>query len=329
MSESRGYWRNVWRQFKRNRLALAGLCVVCVLLSIALLAGLIANDKPYIFVSESGVYFPMAFNYPELRDLDLRDPGVKGFKIFPPIAYSYSEYDLDSIVTGPSRAHWLGTDEQGRDLAARMVHGAQVSMMVGLIAVIIYVSIGMAIGAIAGYYGGAVDMVISRVIEIVICFPTFFLILTMLALVGPSLVNVMVVIGITGWTGIARIVRGEFLKLREMEYVQASRSLGVRDAVIIFRHMLPNSLAPVLVSATFGVASTILIESSLSFLGFGVQPPTPSWGDILSQSRDFMDFAWWLTLIPGSFIFITITAYNLVGEGFQDAINPRALKVNK
>ncbi|TAL30708.1 MAG: ABC transporter permease [Spirochaetes bacterium] len=329
MSAYRGYWRNVWHQFRRNRLALAGLCVVGILLSIALLAPLIANDKPYVFVGESRVFFPLFFNYPELRDVDLRNPAVKGFKLFPPIPYSYSEYDLDSIVTGPGGAHWLGTDEQGRDLAARMVHGARVSMMVGLIAVIIYVSIGMAIGAIAGYYGGAVDIVISRVIEIVICFPTFFLILTMLALVGPSLVNVMVIIGITGWTGIARIVRGEFLKLREMEYVQASRSLGVRDAVIIFRHMLPNSLAPVLVSATFGVASTILIESSLSFLGFGVQPPTPSWGDILSQSRDFMDFAWWLTLIPGSFIFITITAYNLVGEGFQDAINPRALKVNE
>jgi peptide/nickel transport system permease protein len=136
----------------------------------------------------------------------------------------------------------------------------------------------------------------------------------------------MVVIGLTGWTGIARIVRGEFFKIREMDYVTSSRALGAKDGWIILRHMLPNALAPVLVSATFGVASTILIESSLSFLGFGVQPPTPSWGDILSQSRDFIDFAWWLTLIPGFAIFITITAYNLVGEGFQEAIDPRALK---
>jgi peptide/nickel transport system permease protein len=137
----------------------------------------------------------------------------------------------------------------------------------------------------------------------------------------------MVVIGITSWPGIARIVRGEFMKLREMDFVAASRAVGARDWWIIARHILPNSLAPVLVSATFGIASTILIESSLSFLGFGVQPPTPSWGDILSQSRDFMDFAWWLTFIPGFSIFITITAYNLVGEGLQNAIDPKA--VNK
>jgi len=226
----------------------------------------------------------------------------------------------------PSARHILGTDEQGRDLAARMIHGTRVSILVGFIAVFIYVTMGVIIGALAGYYGGVVDMLVSRFIEIIICFPTFFLILTILALVGPSLVNVMLVIGVTGWTGIARIVRGEFLKIREMEFVQASRALGARDRTIIFRHMLPNALAPVLVSATFGIASTILIESSLSFLGFGVQPPTPSWGDILSQSRDFMDFAWWLTLVPGFAIFITITAYNLVGEGFQEAIDPRSSK---
>ncbi len=155
-------------------------------------------------------------------------------------------------------------------------------------------------------------------------FSHFFLILTILALVdNPGLLEIMIVIGLTSWTGIARIVRGEFLKLREADFVMASRSTGARDLWIIFRHILPNAMAPVLVSATFGIASTILVESSLSFLGFGVQPPTPSWGDILSQSRDFMDFAWWLTLIPGCAIFLTITAYNLVGEGIQDALNPK------
>ena len=165
---------------------------------------------------------------------------------------------------------------------------------------------------------------VSRLIEIMMCFPTFFLILTILALWGPSLASVMVVIGITSWPGIARIVRGEFLRLKEGDYVMASRALGARDSWIIFRHILPNSLAPVLVSATFGIASTILTESSLSFLGFGVQPPTPSWGDILNQFRDFIDFAWWLTLIPGFAIFITITAYNLLGEGLQDALDPKS-----
>jgi len=164
---------------------------------------------------------------------------------------------------------------------------------------------------------------VSRAIEIMICFPTFFLILAVLAFVGPSIYNIMIVIGLTGWTGIARLVRGEFLKLRQSDYVTAARSQGARWYRILFRHILPNALTPVFVSATFGVASAILVESSLSFLGFGVQPPTPSWGDILSQSRDFIDIAWWLTLFPGLAIFITITSYNLVGEGLRDATDPR------
>ncbi len=320
-----GYWRSVWGEFRRKKLSMAGLFVVAVLISVALFAPLIANSRPYIYVNNGKVYFPIFFNYAELRDVDLRDERHRGFKLFPPVRYSYSEYDLDSIILPPGGKHFLGTDEQGRDMAARMIHGTRVSMLVGFIAVAIYVSIGIVIGALAGFYGGVVDMVISRVIEIVMCFPTFFLILTILALFGQSMVSVMVVIGITGWTGVARIVRGEFLKLREMDYVTAVKGMGAGDLRIILRHILPNSLAPVLVSATFGIASTILIESSLSFLGFGVQPPTPSWGEILSQSSGYIDVAWWLTLIPGFAIFITITAYNLIGEGFQEAIDPKSI----
>lgn len=320
----RGYWSAVWREFRKNRLAFAGLCVVIGLITVAVIAPLLANHKPYLYVTNSSVYFPIFYDYRELRDKDLRKDEFTGFKLFPPVRYSYSEYDLNSIVTGPGKQHLLGTDEQGRDLLARMIHGSRVSIFIGFIAVALYVAIGILIGSIAGYYGGWIDIVISRFIEIIMCFPTFFLILTILALWGPSLLSVMVVIGITSWPGIARIVRGEFMKLREMDFVSASRAVGARDAWIIVRHILPNSLAPVLVSATFGIASTILIESSLSFLGFGVQPPTPSWGDILSQSRDFMDFAWWLTFIPGFAIFITITAYNLVGEGLQEAIDPKS-----
>jgi len=296
---------------------------VIVLFTIAVFAPLIANNKPYIYVTEDKVYFPLFKNYKEFKDVDFRKLECGGFKIFPPIPYSPSEYDLDYVVSSPCAAHILGTDEQGRDLASRMVHGARVSIFVGFVAVFIYVTIGIFIGSIAGFYGGVLDLTISRIIEIVMCFPTFFLILTILALWGPSLMSVMIVIGITGWTGVARIVRGEFIKLRGMEFVIASKAIGVKDWRIIAKHILPNSLAPVLVTATFGIASTILIESSLSFLGFGVQPPTPSWGDILSQSRDFMDFAWWLTLIPGFAIFMTITAYNLVGEGLQDALDPK------
>ncbi len=320
----RGYWARVWREFKKNRLALTGLSIVITLFIIAIFAPLLANSRPYIYISDGKVYFPLFYDHTDLRDADLRKKKYRGFKIFPPISYSYSEYELNSIVVPPGSRHLMGTDEQGRDLLARMIHGSRISIFVGFIAVAIYVFIGIIVGSVAGYYGGWIDIIISRIIEIIMCFPTFFLILTILALVGPNLANVMVVIGLTGWPGIARIVRGEFLRLREMDFVAASRALGARDAWIIVRHILPNSLAPVLVSATFGIASTILIESSLSFLGFGVQPPTPSWGDILSQSRDFMDFAWWLTLIPGFAIFITITSYNLVGEGLQDAIDPKA-----
>ncbi|TFH38051.1 MAG: ABC transporter permease [Chrysiogenales bacterium] len=321
----RGYWSGVWKEFSRNRLAVAGLAIVLMLILMAVIAPLLANSRPYLYVDEGRVYFPLFFSHDDLHEADLRKDEYRGFKIFPPVRYSYSEYDLDSIVVPPGRSHLLGTDEQGRDLLARMIHGSRVSIFIGFIAVFIYVTIGIIVGSIAGYYGGWIDIVISRIIEIIMCFPAFFLILTILALVGPSLVSVMVVIGLTGWTGIARIVRGEFMKLREADFVLASKAIGAKDWRIILRHILPNALAPVLVSATFGIASTILIESSLSFLGFGVQPPTPSWGDILSQSRDFMDFAWWLTLIPGFAIFITITAYNLVGEGLQDAIDPKAL----
>src|SRR5262245_4926805 len=237
--------------------------------------------------------------------------------------HSPTAYDLNSILLPPSSHHFLGTDEQGRDVFARMVYGTQVSLSVGLVSVVLYVIIGVVMGALAGYFGGWVDIAISRLIEIMICFPTFFLILAVLAFIGPSLINIMIVIGMTSWPGIARLVRGEFLKLRNQDFVMAGKVVGAGTGRLIFRHILPNSLAPVLVAATFGVASSILIESSLSFLGFGVQPPTPSWGEILSQSRDFIDIAWWLALFPGIAIFISITAYNLVGEGLRDAIDPR------
>ncbi len=321
------YWQTIWQRFKQNRRAFVGLLIVALLFFTALFAPFIANNKPYILVNEKGVYFPIVFDHSDLVSFDYKkDIKSTDFYVFPPIKYSVSEYDLDSIVLPPSKKHLLGTDEQGRDIASRMIHGTRVSILIGFVAVGIYVLIGIIIGGIAGYYGGLVDLFISRFIEIVICFPTFFLILAILALMKPDLIKVMVVIGLTSWTGIARIVRGEFLKYRESEFVTAARAMGQSDMKIIFSHILPNSLAPVLVSATFGIASTILIESSLSFLGFGVQPPQPSWGQILSQSRDFIDFAWWLTLIPGFAIFITITSYNLIGEGLQEAFDPKSTK---
>lgn len=331
------YWKIVWRQFCKNRLNKFGFVIILFTFLIALFAPFLSNNRPlYVKIGEKN-YFPIFKEiFPTKYFIKYRDlPTEEVFEqwktirpentklIWPPIPYSPTQYDLDFILTPPSSAHWLGTDEQGRDVASRLIYGSQISLSVGFIAVGIYLLIGIFLGACAGYFGGIMDLILSRLTEIMICFPTFFLILVVLAFVGPSLYNIMIVIGLTGWTGIARLVRGEFLKQRGQDYVTAAKAQGARSFRIVFRHILPNALAPVFVSATFGVASAILIESSLSFLGFGVQPPTPTWGDILSQSRDFIDIAWWLTLFPGIAIFITITSYNLVGEGLRDAIDPR------
>lgn len=330
------YLKMVTENFRASKLNMLGLAVVILMFFMALFAPFFANEKPYYYKHEGRYTFPILeevfpfkhfVSYPELRGIDFRklDEDRKNSILMPPIPYSPTEYDLDDMLVPPDKNHLMGTDEQGRDIASRMIYGAQVSLSVGFVAVFIYVLIGIFIGSIAGYFGGRVDMVISRLIEIVMCFPTFFLILAVLAFVGPSLLNIMIIIGVTGWTGIARLVRGEFFKLKEQEFVQSARVLGYSTLRIIFRHILPNALTPVLVSVTFGIASAILIESSLSFLGFGVQPPMPSWGDILSQSREFMDIAWWLMFYPGVAIFITVTAFNLVGEGLRDALDPRAV----
>lgn len=326
--------RIVFRQYWASWLNRIGLVLVGAMFFMALFAPLLASDKPYYLRIDGKSTFPILtelaiskhfVRYPEWVGIDARkiQLGPDDKRILPPVPYSPTEYDLDVPLVAPSDEHLLGTDEQGRDVLARMIHGSRVSLSVGFVAVGLYVFIGIVVGALAGYYGGKVDMIVSRVIEIVMCFPTFFLILAVLAFVGPSLYNIMIVIGLTGWAEIARLVRGDFFKLRQQDFVVGIQAAGAKSSRIIFRHILPNALAPVMVSATFGVASSILIESSLSFLGFGVQPPTPSWGEILSQSRDFMDIAWWLVLFPGAAIFSTITAFNLVGEGLRDAIDPR------
>ena len=239
------------------------------------------------------------------------------------IGHSPTAYDLAAVLRPPSAQHWLGTDGAGRDILARLIWGARISLTVGVISVGISLLIGVIAGALAGYFGGWVDQVISRVIEVVICFPTFFLILALLAFLSPSIYNIMIVIGLTSWTGVARLVRAECLKLRSLDYVQAARAIGSSHSRIMLRHLLPNGLAPTLVAATFAVASAILTESALSFLGFGVQPPTPSWGQMLSESGEFIGLAWWLALFPGAAIFLTVTAYNLVGEGMRNAIDPK------
>ena len=332
-----GYWQIVRREFLRSWLNRLGLWFIIFMGLVAIFAPLLANDVPIYVRYNNNVYFPILQTfwpisrlnlYPELRDVDFQKlEKEKGAEVrYTLVPFSPNDYDLNSVLMPPDQYHFLGTDEQGRDVLSRMIFGSRVSLSVGFVAVSIYVIIGIIVGAIAGYFGGKWDLLLSRFIEVVICFPTFFLVLTLLAVLGPSIYYIMLVIGVTGWTGIARLMRGEFLKLRDQDFVTACRSQGMGTSRIIFRHILPNAIAPVLVSSTFGVAAAILVESSLSFLGFGVQPPTPSWGDLLSQSRAFIDIAWWLTIFPGLAIFVTITSFNLVGEGLRDAIDPKLRK---
>jgi len=330
------YWKTVWRHFKKKRTAVAGLWVTLFLTLVAVLAPVLANDRPIAAFWNGRLVFPVFDEglRPENGTWkDLWNPNVFLFQrplnapgswaLWPPVPYSPSEYDLLENLSPPSRKHWFGTDDRGRDVLSRMIHGARISLSVGFVAVGIALIIGIILGGLAGYFGGWVDGVISRLIEILLTIPTFFLIIAIIAFLPPSIYTIMAVIGLTGWTGVARFVRAEFFKLKRLDFIQASAALGASHGRIIFLHMLPNAMAPVLVSAVFGIAGAILTESSLSFLGFGVPPPTPSWGDILSQSRDYIEFAWWLTTFPGLAIFLGITSYNLVGEGLRDAMDPK------
>lgn len=328
---SRGYWRMVWSQFRKNKLALAGLAVIVLLCVLALAAPLLANDVPLYMVKDGKRYIlPAIFTYADLeaenfyRRARYWEPGEGDYALMPPIPFSPENQFVRDRQQKPNGTHWLGTDDRGRDVLARMLYGTRISISIGFVAVGLAVIIGIVLGALAGYYGRWVDIIVLRFIEIVLCFPSFFLILALIAYLSPSIYNIMIVIGLTGWTGIARLVRGEFLKLRESDFATAARAAGLRDSRIMFRHLLPNALAPVLVSATFGVAGAILTESALSFLGFGVQPPTPSWGEMLKQSFGLVNSGvWWLVVFPGFAVFITVTAFNLVGDGLRDAMDPR------
>lgn len=299
-------WQEFVRIFKKDRLAVGGVIVLAVLL-VAAMAGKVLTEWIVVFDAE----------VVRLPDKFLPPLALPNMEVLPP-------QDLPTFGR-----YVLGTDELGRDVFARMLQGSFVSLSIGFIAMGISVTIGIFLGGLAGFYGDlklgpmTVDTLIMRFTDIMLCFPSFFLILTVVALLPPSIFNIMVVIGLTSWMGTCRFVRAEFLALREQDFVVAAKSLGLPEGRIIFRHMVPNAIAPVMVSATIGVASAILTESALSFLGIGVRPPFATWGNILSDGKGFIFDAPWLFFIPGLAIFVVVLAFNLVGERIREALNPK------
>jgi peptide/nickel transport system permease protein len=231
--------------------------------------------------------------------------------------------DVKKILDPPSKRHWFGTDQLGRDVLSRMLYGARVSLAVGFVSVGIAALIGIVLGSVAGYAGGPVEATVMRLVDLMLVFPRLFLLLAVLAFLRPSIWTIMVVIGLTGWMGVARLVRAEFLSLKEREFVLWSQSVGATGFRVVWRHILPNAMAPVLVAMTLGIPAAILTESGLSFLGIGVRPPTPTWGNILNEGKDAIEIGWWLSFYPGVAILVTVLSYNLFGEGIRDALDPR------
>ena len=280
---------SVWHRFRKNAPGVIALVVLILLFLVGM---------GYWLLHSSGVHWPADPNAPD-----------------PPAQFQ-----------SPSLHHPLGTDDLGRDVLARILLGAHVSLLIGFVAVGISVVIGIIIGSVSGYFGGWIDTVVMRFVDMMMCIPTFFLILTVAALVRPSIWYIALMIGLTRWMGTSRLVRAEFMTLREMDYVQAAKATGARHLRIIFRHILPNAMPPVLVSAVLGVSGAILSEASLSYLGFGVQPPDPSWGNIISGGKQYILEAWWLIVFPGLAIFVTTLVFYLTGEGLRVAMDPKETK---
>lgn len=324
------YVRLVWREFRRDKPGLLGLATALAIGLIAIFAPFLAGDVPIYMVKDGQSYwFPNLITYEALQkenfyaNADRWRPGPEERAILPPIPHGPERQSLLDRLKPPGRDHLLGTDDRGRDVLSRLIWGARVSMSVGFVAVGLAVVIGVALGALAGYYGGAADAIVLRLIEATLIVPSFFLVLAVMAFADPSIMLIMLVLGFTSWPAEARLVRGEFLKQKQQDYVTAARAVGLGDFRIIFRHVLPNAISPVLVSAAFGIAGAIVTESALSFLGFGVPPPTASWGELLKQAQSNWSTAWWLVTFPGIAIFITVIAFNLVGQALRDAMDPR------
>lgn len=283
-TKKRSQWKEVWKRLKKNRMALLGLVLLTILILLAIFANVIADYETVV----------------------IKQNLAKGHRLAP-----------------PSSAHIFGTDEFGRDIFARIIHGARVSLKVGIISVLISIVWGGTLGAIAGYYGGKLDNFIMRIMDIFLAVPSILLAIAIVSALGPSMLNLMIAISVSNVPRYARIVRASVLTIKDQEFIEAAKAIGASNARIIYRHIIPNSLAPVIVQGTLGVASAILSTAGLSFIGLGIQPPAPEWGAMLSGGRQYLRTAWWVTTFPGVTIMITIFALNLLGDGLRDALDPR------
>jgi len=244
--------------------------------------------------------------------------------VFAPLLSPYDpfEVDLDVMTQAPSHAHWLGTDQFGRDLLTRIMFGTRISLWIGIVPTLLSMALGTALGLIGGFYGGRIDTAIMRLCDMVLAFPSLLLAMVVMYTLGASLVNIFIALAVVGWAGTARVVRSQVLSLREKEFVEAARAIGVRNRVIMVRHILPNCLPALIVLFTLGIPGAIMSEATLSFLGVGAQPPTPSWGLIITSGKEYLFSAPWIAIAPGVFILITVLAFNFMGDGFRDALDP-------
>ncbi len=280
----RGFWQHSWAELHSNRLGITSAVLLALLIVVALTAPLISH-----FVTHFGT----------------------------------TQQDLNNPFSGPSRTHWLGTDELGRDTLTRLAYGARISLGVGFLTVAISLTVGAAVGLLAGFYGGLLDDGLMRIVDVVLALPPVFLFILMAILFRPNAITLSVIIASLGWASLARLVRSEVLSLRSREFIVATRALGARNGRLILRHVLPNSLQLIIVAASLGLAQVVLIEAALDFLGLGIQPPTPSWGNMLGNAQEYFVHSVWLVVFPGLMIFLTVLAANLLGNALRDAFDPR------